>query len=449
MQTLHSCSGETTNMKLQSIVSTDSLQTCNNENFNTVHVETAISSSNTFIEKSIGNVIGHNQSTPENEVPDDKQTYIDRSVDLNSNSQQHNTDTLSYSIIDNTELLAEHCHSPQLDVSENEATNTTIELQSAPLAAPVVYTELSESHSLEITETNTPCTPTKDHQITHATSSNVVKNNDVLFQSELKPDVEPFESTLKTDDEFSGPFFPSNNSEQVQDLNLHVAYQQTMYQTVNNLQVYNPDYAMPIPFTTTYHPLTGQLMYVPVIPNLYLPNPPMIMNPQSYYAYGYDASPDLHGNEEFKETQHVLPSSHIETSANIDPNTNYCHVCGKSINNEQSKWDHCNSTKHQRNMKAYSAYQAIKNKYDKLFEEVDNVINSNRTTSKDVHMGIQAQIDKIKERKGKFDRENESQIEDNFAWLKGQSLIQCYAKEVELLLKEYYESLKIIKDALD
>ena len=173
------------------------------------------------------------------------------------------------------------------------------------------------------------------------------------------------------------------------------------------------------------------------------------MNPQSYYAYGYDVSPDFHGNEEFKETQHVLPSGHIETSSNIDPNPNYCHVCGKYINDEQSKRDHYNSTEHQHNMKAYSAYQEIKNKYSKLFEEVENVINSNRTTSKDVYMGIQAQIDKIKERKGKFDRENESQIEDNFAWLKGQSLIQCYAKEVDLLLKEYYESLKIIKDALD
>ena len=451
--TLHSCSGETTDINLQSAVSIDSLQTWSDE-IDTVHVEAAISSTQTeyslpMLVKSNSFVENSNQSTPENEVPDDKQTYIDRSIDLNSNPQQHNTDTSSYSIVDNTELLAEHYHSPQLDVSENEVTNTTTELPSTPLATPVVYTELSESHGLDVTETNIPCTPTKDHQTAHVTPSNVVKNNDLLFQSELKPDVEPFESTLKTDDEFSGPFFPSNNSEQVQDLNLHAAYQQTMYQTANNLQIYNPGYAMPIPFTITYHPLTGQLMYVPVIPNPYLPNPPMIMNPQSYYAYGYDASPDFHGNEEFKETQHVLPSGHIETSSNIDPNPNYCHVCGKYINDEQSKRDHYNSTEHQHNMKAYSAYQEIKNKYSKLFEEVENVINSSLTTSKNVHMGIQAQIDKIKERKGKFDRENESQIEDNFAWLKGQSLIQCYAKEVDLLLKEYYESLKIIKDALD
>ena len=186
----------------------------------------------------------------------------------------------------------------------------------------------------------------------------------------------------------------------------------------------------PIPLAATYHPLTGQLIYVPVIPNPYLPSP--VMNPLSYYyTYRYDASPAL---SNFQEPQHFLPRG------DIDPNpiTNYCAVCGKSIDVEQS-----NSTEYHCNMKAYTAYQEIKNQYSKLFEDVENIINS-----RDAHMGIQAQIDKIKERKGKFEREN-SQVEDNFAWLKGQSLIQCYAKEVDLLLKEYNESLRVIKDALD
>ena len=182
-------------------------------------------------------------------------------------------------------------------------------------------------------------------------------------------------------------------------------------------------------------------MYIPIIPNLYFPAPPMIMNPPSYYVYGYDASPY---SSNLQETQHFLSSGNIETSANIDPNQNYCHVCGKSIKDEQSKWGY-NSVQHHCNMETYSAYQEIKNQYTKLFEDVENVISSRDVH---IHMGIQAQIDKIKERKGKFDREK-SQIEDNFAWVNGQSLIQCYAKEIDLLLKEYYNLLRVIEDALD
>ena len=263
-QTLHPYSDETTNLNLQSTVSTDSLQTCNDENFDIA--EAAISStqteyslpmlvkSNTFVEKRTD----HNLATPENEVSDDKQSYLDNKVDLLSNSQQCNTDpplflpySPSYSDVDNTEAeLAEYFHSTQLDVhvGGNKTTNTTTELQSSHLATPVEYTELSVSHGVDATEA---CTQTEHHQATHEPSSHMVKNNNVLFQSELKPDAEPFESTLKTDDEYSGPFFPSNNSEQVQDLN--TAYQPTMYQTANNpnLPVYHPGYAMPVPVTVT------------------------------------------------------------------------------------------------------------------------------------------------------------------------------------------------------
>ena len=423
-QTLHSCHSDTTNM--HSTVPTDSLQTCSNETFNTACPEAPISSSQTEpVDRTI--TIDHNQATRE------KQNHVDKRVetDLHSSFQQDNSKApLFVSSVDSTEAEpTEDFHSLLFPhVSENEATNTITEFQSTPLATPVVYTDLSGSHSVETTETIVPSTPMIDHQTTHATLSNVVKNNDVLFQSDLKPDVE---STLKTDNEHH---FLSNNSGQVRDLSLQAAYQQTMYQIANNpnIQVYHPGYAMPvppIPLTATY-PLTSQLMYVPVIPNPYLPSP--VMNPLSYYyAYGYDASS---ASSNFQEPQHFLPSG------DIDPNpiTNYCTICGKSIDVEQS-----NSTEHHCNMKAYTAYQEIKNQYSKLFEDVENVINS-----RDAHMGIQAQIDKIKERKGKFEREN-SQVEDNFAWLNGQSLIQCYAKEVDLLLKEYNESLRVIKDALD
>ena len=421
-QTLHSYCSDTTNINLQSAVPTDSLSTCSDETSNSA--EAPISSSQT---EPVDRNIGHNQATPE------KQNYVDKSVDLHSSFQQHNSEApLFVSSVDSTEAeTSEDFHSSLFHASENE------EFQSAPLATPVVYTELSESHGVETTETIVPSTPTIDHHTTHATSSNVVKNNDVLFQSDLKPDVEPFESTLKANDEHN---FLSNNSGQVQDLSLQAAYQQTMHHQIDhipNFPVYNPAYAMPvqpIPLTATYHPLTGQLMYVPVIPvipNPYLPS--NTMNPLSYYySYGYDTSSASSNFQEFKEPQQFSPSG------NVDPNnpiTNYCLVCGKSIDVEHSE--------HRCNKKAYTAYQEIKNQYSQLFEDVENVINST-----DVHMGIQAQIDKIKERKEKFDREN-SQIEENFAWLKGQSLIQCYAKEVDLLLKEYNESLKIIKDALD
>ena len=218
VQTLHSCRSDTTNMNLQTAVSTDSLQTCSDETFNTA--EPTISSSQTEpVDGSI--IIDHNQATPE------KQNYVDKGVDLHSSFQQHNSEApLFVSNVDSTEAESpEDFHSSLFHASENEAIT---EFLSTPLATPVVYTELSESHSVEITEKIVPFTPTIDQTI----SSDVVKNNDVLFQqSDLKPDVEPFESTLKTDDEHN---FLSDNSGQVQDLSLQAAYQQAMHQIANN-----------------------------------------------------------------------------------------------------------------------------------------------------------------------------------------------------------------------
>ena len=119
----------------------------------------------------------------------------------------------------------------------------------------------------------------------------------------------------------------------------------------------------------------------------------------------------------------------------------YCLVCGKSINDEQSENNHNASIEHHNNMKEYSAYQAIENKYSRIFEDANSVINS----ASIVHMSIRAQVEKIKECKRKFDREKKGQIEDNFAWSNGQNLIEHYAKEIDLLLKEYYELLQIIE----
>ena len=194
---------------------------------------------------------------------------------------------------------------------------------------------------------------------------------------------------------------------------------------------------MLFPYIVTYHPVTGQLVYMPTIPTMYWPNPPMINQP-SFYTYGYDTSarsPQLHINEDLKGNQNLLPSS-------ID-NPTYCDLCGVPID-EQSKENHYTSAQHQCNIKDHSAYQEVKNKHEKVFEDAKSVINSTR---RGAHVGIQTQIEKLKECMGRFDRERKRQIEDKFAWSSGQVLILHYAEQVDLLLKEYHELLQIIKDA--
>ena len=177
------------------------------------------------------------------------------------------------------------------------------------------------------------------------------------------------------------------------------------------------------PINVTYHPVTGELVYMPTIPTgtYYWPTLPM-MNQPPINQYGYDTSawsPQLHMNENHKETQNLLPSD--DTSYTIG-NPTYCDICGVPID-EQSKENHYTSAQHQCIVKEHSAYQEVKSKYKKVFEDAKYVIDSTRRS---VHVGTQGHIEKIKECMGRFDREKKRQIEDRYAWSNGQMLIQQY-----------------------
>ena len=432
-----------------------SLQTCSGENRSTdiaqadqtpIQTIPMLSEKSETSEKLAADSIvnSSNQEIPKKSLVDTEQKCEGDIDVVSSQLQQHNTKSSlfgpsypSYSSAGSTDikLLAEHVHSQQSSV--------TIKLQPAPVSAPASV-GLPESYDVGEVEEIIPFTLTKDNQSQHITSSSEDIQSDVAFQSELSPDSVPFESRLETNDEvdYFAPNFPSGDSEQIQDHNyyIHGAYHQTSYQTPSdpNLQAYYSDAApnpMLFPLIVTYHPVTGQLVYMPTIPTMYWPNPPMINQP-TFHTYGYDTSarsPQLH--EDFKNPLPIDDTS-------ID-NRTYCDLCGVPID-EQSKENHYTSAQHKCNIKDHSAYQEVKNKYKKVFEDAKSVIDSAR---RGVHVGIQTQIEKLKEYMGRFDRERKRQIEDKFAWSSGQVLIQYYAEQVDILLKEYHELLQLIKDA--
>ena len=221
----------------------------------------------------------------------------------------------------------------------------------------------------------------------------------MLSQSELKPDAEPFEPRLETNDEYVAHTFSSGDSEQIQDHNyhMHAVYQHTSYQMATDptLQAYNSgvglNYMLPL-ITVAYHPVTGELVYMPTIPTdtYYWPTLPM-MNQPPINQYGYYTSawsPQLHMNEDHKETQNLLPSDDTIASYSIG-NPMYCDICGVPID-KQPKKNHYTSAEHQRNMKEHSTYQEIKNKYKNVFEDAKYIISSTRRS---VHVARYSRTD--------------------------------------------------------
>ena len=405
-------------------------------------------------DKLVENIV-NNKMTSENIVVDNEQSCPVEIIDLvpshhNTKISSSDPSFPSFNNVNNTEmdLSAEYFHFLQLSPSDDGINDNSTTLQSVSVSTPVQATTspgLLESHGAVAAETSVQFTTTKDHQLQNVAPS--IVDNESVFQSELKPDAEPFESRLNTTESIvSGFSSNSSEKEKEQDLKLHATHQQTGYQTVSdpNVQMYYPaglalNPSTSFPFTANYHPLTGQLMYIPTIPHLYWPNPPI--NPQPYYAYGYTTSawpPQPQVGEGF---QKFLPSGNVETLANAS-NPKYCYECGVSINDEQSKQNHYTSAEHRCKMKEYLAYQEIEEKCTKVFEDAERVINSTR---RKVHLGIQTQIDKIKECKKKFDRVK-SQIEVGATWSNGLILIQGYAEEINQLLKEYYDLIHLIKE---
>ena len=444
------CSAETTDKNLPLTISIHPLQSCNSNNENTSNeFKAAISSTQTecttlpvldvdfnhsekSAEPSVFNSYDHsNQITP---LIDNKQNHPDESVDLISYPAQHTEgfsalpSFQSYGNLDSTkvELPTENFHLLQQLCADDKSTG----IDSTPIS-----TGLPEPHEKVLS-----FTPTNNHQTRDTISSSVanIVDTDVLSQSKLNPDAEPFASGLQSD-------VPNNNVEQVQDLEMQVAYQQSSnYNTAYdpNLPTHNPNPLL-IPYP---------VMPIPMIPDQlqywYMYNPynvMMMMTPQFYYTPEHNIStllPKPLMDKKFEETQRdSLPSSDTEISPNTYRNLNYCLICGESFDDEQSEMNHYNSEAHDIKDKEYLAYKAIEQKYKAIFEDAKKIINF--LSIGDVHSGLKAQVEKIKECNRKFDMKKKSQIEDNFEWLNGQSLVEQHAKETDLLLKEYYDLLNL------
>ena len=141
-------------------------------------------------------------------------------------------------------------------------------------------------------------------------------------------------------------------------------------------------------------------------------------------------------------------TNNIEASGNKSRSDNlpkYCAAYDYTTEDDESKKNHYASPEHLSNRKQYLVYQETVNKYTKDIDDTRWIIES--TTIQHTSTGIshndklmQTQIDKIREWKGKYEREKR-RIEDKHDWSEGQKFIERSASEVKQL-KEYFEKLQ-------
>ena len=361
----------------------------------------------------------------------------------------------------------------QTQVFHDKITSTNAELQ--PLSTTAAYSELPDvSRSGIDVETTAPYAfiPTNSHhdpdqlQHAYAASQSAVMENTVPFQSRLKPDAESFVPAGISN--HSIPSTLSINPRQVQQSTL-----QTMHLPSNNYQPASqsnqqqPSFPtaayginiIPQPLSVPYYPVVGQYMPTYGMPGPFLYSQPMFFPYQPFYPsvpWSMDnISISPYANQvdvELEDLKYYSSSStrNVEASGNENMSglPNDCHACGHmhAFEDEKSKVEHYASAEHLKNTKIYSTYQATISKYTKdIIDDARKIIESANTYTGTSHaeLLIRAQIGKIKEWKNRFDRER-GQIEDNFNWSAGQSLVERHTNELKHL-KEHYEKLKTFK----
>ena len=200
-----------------------------------------------------------------------------------------------------------------------------------------------------------------------------------------------------------------------------------------------------MPMFEMVNPMWYMYMYAqPVYRPLYPSMPHTHTNniPTSPHADQPDVElEDLHFYS-FTNTNNIEASGNESRSDNL---AKYCAACDYTTEDDESKKNHYASPEHLSNRKQYLVYQEAVNKYTKDIDDTRWIIES--TTIQHTSTGIshndklmQTQIDKIREWKGKYEREKR-QIEDKHDWSEGQKFIERSASEVKQL-KEYFEKLQ-------
>jgi len=373
----------------------------------------------------------------------------------------------SHSNVGNYELdlLQEKPHLPQEFNDEAAATSTNTEIQptDTSVSIPIAHTDLLAAVSYDDGIDKAEMTAsTSNHQPHYAASHSTVTKT-TAFQSKLKPDAKPFEPALKS----ATPFPPSSNLQQTEGPTL-----QNTYQPSSNFSAL-PSFAS-FEANTIPHPSSNYNLQPPLpsfkanaIPNveplaflygqyipLGIPNPIMQFIPFNWPFYSsmpYMSTDNLpYPDIELETLQYYSPSRNTEALSdesrqNTSVYPNYCDACDCTFEDEQSKKNHYTSAEHQHNTKLHLAYQETVNMYAKEIGDAKRIAGSAKiyTGGSYADQIIQAQVDKIKECKDRYDRER-GRIEDNHDWSDGQSLVECYVNEIKLLKKEY-EQLKISK----
>ena len=399
---------------------------------------------------------------------DNPQHNLDGTVELAI--QKHDQGTMlsprPFQLRSNVEVTVD-----QTQVFHDKITSTNAELQ--PLSTPAAYSGLPDVlHSGIDVETTAPYAfiPTNSHhdpdqlQHAYAASQSAVKENTVPFQSGLKPDAESFVPAGISN--HSVPSTSSINPRQVQQSTL-----QTMHLPSNNYQPASqpnqqPSFPtaayginiIPQPLSVPYYPVVGQYMPTHGMPGPFLYSQPMFFPYQPFYPsvpWSMDnISISPYANQvdvELEDLKYYSSSNtrNVEASGNENMSglPNDCHACGHmhAFEDEKSKVEHYASAEHLKNTELYSAYQGTISKYAKDIDDARKIIDSANTYTGTSHakLLIRLQIGKIKEWKNRFDRER-GQIEDNFNWSAGQSLVECHTNELKNL-KEHYEKLKTFK----
>ena len=341
-----------------------------------------------------------------------------------------------------------------LPISVSTSTTHSLGLQNSTIAAATGTIVLSTSAT--------------HHQLAHAKSQSNVTPSTEPLQSTLKPDAESFEPT----NDFNFFKYPPPSSDvniaQVQESALQNEYQPTEnysyepdsdYTQLVQQPSYPTDFILHPQTALQYHPLMGQHMHMPMFGMV-------TVDPTMWYMYSQPMDQPLYANMPHTPTDDKPISPHtdqldmeledlqfssltntknMEASSNEKRSDNlpiYCAACDYTAEDDESKINHYTSPEHLNNNEQYSAYQETVQKYAENIDDAKVIIESAVRSTGIGHNDklIQTQIDKIREWKGKYDREK-CQIEDKHDWSNGQKFMERCASELKEL-KEYYEKLQ-------
>ena len=408
-----------------------------------------------------------NQSYLEKKLVDSPQHVPDKSIETNLQKQtdvsQHSQ---SLTDLDNSEVTVHQEIQDQIYLPRSlDDTSSSINAKPLPISVStsVTYSPASSQSSSNATgaETIVLSTSTTHHQLQNAKSQSDVTPSTESLQSTLKPDAESFEP-ISASNFFTSPPHSS-------DVNINLVqmdkseYQPNTYSyepASDHTLLTQPSYPTEIisqPLTALqYHPLMGRYMHMPIFgmvdpmwythaqpiyqplyPNM--PHTPTDDKPTSPYTDQLDVElEDLHFYS-FTNTKNMEASGNESKSHNL---TSYCAACDYTAEDDESKMHHYTSPEHLNNNEQYLAYQETVSKYTKDIDDARWIIGSTIRYTGISHIDelIRTQIGKIREWKGKYDREK-CQIEDKHDWSTGQKFMEQCASELKEL-KEYYEKLQ-------